>query len=134
LAAMFATGMTTSVIQMLVPLAASLTEPEHRGRVVGNIMSGVMLGILLSRPLATVVAEHFGWRAVFGGTAVLIAALTLSLAFKVPQHRPLAAPSYLDLVASLWTLLRTEPLLQLRATTAGLCLASFSFFWTVIAL
>lgn len=134
LAAMFATGMTTSVIQMLVPLAASLTEPAHRGRVVGNIMSGVMLGILLSRPLATLVTDHFGWRDVFGGSAALIAILTLSLVFKVPQHRPLAAPRYRDLVASLWTLMRTEPLLQLRATTAGFCLASFSFYWTVIAL
>ncbi|HWT97272.1 MAG TPA: MFS transporter, partial [Terriglobales bacterium] len=134
LAAMFINGMTTSVIQMLVPLAASLTEPAHRGRVVGNIMGGVMLGILLSRPLATVAAEHFGWRLVFGGTAVLIAALTVSLFLKLPQHRPLTTPRYLDLVISLWTFLRTEPVLQLRATTAGLCFASFSFFWTVITL
>ena len=101
LVAMFATGMTTSVIQMLVPLAASLTEPARRGRVVGNIMGGVMLGILLSRPMATVVAEHFGWRVVFGGTAALIAALTASLFQKLPQHRPPSAPHYLDLVASL---------------------------------
>lgn len=134
LVAMFATGMTTSVIQMLVPLAASLTEPARRGRVVGNIMGGVMLGILLSRPMATVVAEHFGWRVVFGGTAALIAALTASLFQKLPQHRPPSAPHYLDLVASLWTFLRSEPVLQLRATTAGLCFASFSFFWTVITL
>jgi predicted MFS family arabinose efflux permease len=134
LVAMFVTGMTTSVIQMLVPLAASLTEPAHRGRVVGNIMGGVMLGILLSRPLATVIAEHFGWRLVFGGTAVLIAALTVSLFLKLPQHRPLTTPRYLDLVISLWTFLRREPVLQLRATTAGLCFASFSFFWTVITL
>lgn len=134
LVAMFVTGMTTSAIQMLVPLAASLTEPAQRGRVVGNIMGGVMLGILLSRPLATVVAEHLGWRMVFGGTAVLIAAMTASLVLKLPERQPLSAPRYLDLVVSLWTLLRTEPLLQLRATTAGLCFASFSFFWTVIAL
>ena len=134
LTAMFVMGMTTSVVQMLVPLAASLTEPAHRGRVVGNIMGGVMLGILLSRPLATVIAEHFGWRMVFGGTAVLIAALTVSLLLKLPQHRPLTAPRYLDLVTSLWTFLRTEPVLQLRATTAGLCFACFSFFWTVITL
>jgi len=134
LAAMFVMGMTTSVIQMLVPLAASLSDPAHRGRVVGNIMGGVMLGILLSRPLATVIAEHFGWRSVFGGTCALIAALMVSLVLKLPQHRPLSAPRYLDLVVSLWTLLRTETVLQLRATTAALCFASFSFFWTVIAL
>jgi predicted MFS family arabinose efflux permease len=77
LLAMFVTGMTSSAIQMLVPLAASLTEPAHRGRVVGNIMGGVMLGILLSRPLATVIAEYFGWRSVFGGTAGLIAIMTV---------------------------------------------------------
>jgi len=134
LIAMFVMGMTTSVIQMLVPLAASLTPPERRGRVVGNIMSGVMLGILLSRPLASVIAEHFGWRVVFGGSGVLIAVLTASLFAKVPRHQPLSAPRYSDLVVSLWTLIRDEKLLRLRATTAGLCFAAFSFFWTVIAL
>lgn len=134
LAATFVTGMTTSAIQMLVPLAASLTPPQQRGRVVGNIMSGLMLGIMLSRPLASVIAEHFGWRTVFGGTAILIAALTVVLVLRVPSHRPQSAPRYVELIASLWTLVRHEPLLQLRATTAGLCFAAFSFFWTVIAL
>ena len=134
LAATFVTGMTTSAIQMLVPLAASLTPPQQRGRVVGNIMSGVMLGIMLSRPLASVIAEHFGWRVVFGGTAVLIAALTVVLVLRVPRHWPQSAPRYIELISSLWTLVRHEPLLQLRASTAGLCFAAFTFFWTVIAL
>jgi predicted MFS family arabinose efflux permease len=134
LAATFVTGMTASAIKMLVPLAASLTPPQQRGRVVGNIMSGVMLGIMLSRPLASIIAEHFGWRVVFGATAVLIAGLTAILGLHIPRHRPPATPRYLELIVSLWTLLRDEPLLQLRATTGGLCFASFSFFWTVIAL
>jgi predicted MFS family arabinose efflux permease len=134
LAATFVTGMTTSAIQMLVPLAASLTPPPQRGRVVGNIMSGVMLGIMLSRPLSSVIAEHFGWRSVFGGTAVLIAGLSTVLMLRVPRHQPQATPRYIELITSLWTLMRHEPLLQLRATTGGLCFAAFSFFWTVIAL
>jgi predicted MFS family arabinose efflux permease len=134
LLATFITGMTTSAIQMLVPLAASLTPPERRGRVVGNIMGGVMLGILLSRPIASVVAAHLGWRSVFAGSAGLIALVTVILLFRAPRHRPAAQLRYVNLVASMWTLLRDEPVLQRRALTAGLCFASFSFYWTVIAL
>jgi predicted MFS family arabinose efflux permease len=134
LIATFVTGMTTSAIQMLVPLAASMTPPQQRGRVVGNIMSGVMLGIMLSRPAASIIAEHFGWRAVFGGTALLVALLAVILLLRLPRHQPPSTPRYGELIASLWTLIRHEPLLQLRATTAGLCFAAFSFFWTVIAL
>jgi predicted MFS family arabinose efflux permease len=134
LAATFITGMTTSAIQMLVPLAASMTPPERRGRVVGNIMGGVMLGILLSRPLASIIAAHFGWRSVFASSAGLIAVVTVFLIYLAPRHRPETSLRYIDLVASLWTLMRVERVLQVRALTAGLCFASFSFYWTVIAL
>jgi predicted MFS family arabinose efflux permease len=134
LIAIFVIGMTTSAIQMLVPLAASLTPPAQRGRVVGNIMGGVMFGILLSRPISSEIADYAGWRAVFAGSAGIIGLLLLMLMRQMPEHRPRVATGYLALVGSLWTLLRTEPVLQLCASTAAFSFASFSFFWTVLAL
>jgi len=130
----FFIGMTTSVIQMLVPLAAALTPAAQRGRIVGNIMSGLVLGALLSRPLAGLIADAFGWRSVYGISACLIALLATVLAFTLPQRRPAPGLSYGKLIGSLWSLLRREKVLQLRAATSGLCFASFNIFWTTIAL
>lgn len=134
LAASLALGATSSVIQMLVPLAASLTPEAHRGRVVGNVMSGVMLGILLSRPIASFVADSLGWRAFFGLSSLLIAALTLFLARILPERRPAIGPRYRTLLLSLWRLMAEEKVLRLRALYAGLCMAAFSVFWTAVAL
>eukprot|EP01037_Dinobryon_pediforme_P023453 gene23453-24908_t len=66
LSASFVVGLLTSAIQMLVPVAASLTPEVHRGRTIGNVMSGLMLGILVSRPIASLVTQFFGWRYLYG--------------------------------------------------------------------
>ncbi|TXH39162.1 MAG: MFS transporter [Rhodospirillaceae bacterium] len=134
LAASFALGMTMSVIQMLVPLAASLSPESQRGRVVGNVMSGLMLGIMLSRPLASLIAEYLGWRSVYGLSAIAVALLVVALTLRLPRRRPAPGLSYAALIGSLWTLMRSEKVLRLRAATAGLCFGSFSLFWTAIAL
>jgi predicted MFS family arabinose efflux permease len=133
-AAVFFAGATSSVIQMLVPMAASMAPEHRRGRAVGNVMSGVMLGILLSRPLASLVAGSFGWRAFYGIEACADALLAVVLAVRLPTRTPVAHARYVDLLRSLWTLLRTERVLQQRATLAALALGAFSAFWTAIAL
>jgi predicted MFS family arabinose efflux permease len=134
LASVFMAGATSSVIQMLVPMAASMAPESRRGRAVGNVMSGLMLGILLSRPLASVIAGTFGWRAFYGIEAVADALLAVVLLMRLPDHKPQASARYPDLLRSLWTLLRTEPVLQRRAALAALALGTFSAFWTAIAL
>jgi len=58
-------GFSSVSVQILIPLAAHLAPAESRGRVVGSIMGGLLLGILLVRPVSSVVADHFGWLAVF---------------------------------------------------------------------
>jgi len=134
LADLFVLGAASSVAQVLVPLAASMAPPAMRGGVVGDVMSGLIIGILLSRPLASSLADRFGWRAFFGVTALTTAGLALMLAWRLPRRQPDTRPAYGSLLASLWHLLRKEPVLRRRALTAGLCMAAFSAFWTTIAL
>ncbi|MDE1993134.1 MAG: MFS transporter [Rhizobiaceae bacterium] len=131
---LFLLGAACSAIQILVPIAAAMTPPEHRGRVIGNVMSGLMVGILLSRPLASLVADFWGWRSFYAISAAALALLTAVLALRLPERKPLAHTSYPALIASLWHLLRDEPVLRVRAFTAALAMASFSLFWTAVAL
>jgi predicted MFS family arabinose efflux permease len=130
----FLVGATSTAVQMLVPTAAFLTPEAARGRVVGNIMSGIMLGLLLARPIAAVTTEFFGWRAYFAFSALLVAGIGLALARVLPHRRPAAGPRYGALLFSLYELVRDEPVLRCRATYQALLMGSFSVFWTAIAL
>ncbi|MDR6290162.1 putative MFS family arabinose efflux permease [Inquilinus ginsengisoli] len=134
LAILFLLGAACSAIQILVPIAASMAPPERRGRVIGDVMSGLMVGILLSRPLASAVADGFGWRAFYAGSGLVMGLLTLVLALRLPRRRPAGRIGYAALIASLWHLLRTETVLRTRALTASLVMAAFSAFWTAVAL
>ncbi|KJU77734.1 MFS transporter [Pseudomonas sp. MDMC216] len=127
-------GLSSVSVQMLIPLAANLAPEASRGRVVGNIMSGLLLGILLARPLASLVAGEFGWRAVYLMAAGLMLLITLVIATTIPRHAPSHRASYGQLLASLVHLLRRYPTLRRRALYQGLMFASFSLFWTVAPL
>jgi predicted MFS family arabinose efflux permease len=134
LVATFILGGTCAVIQMLVPLVASMTPPEHRGRVIGEIMSGLMVGILLSRPLASLIADVWSWRAFYLSSAVSMATLAGALACYLPTLRPAARTNYRTLIVSFPKLLKDEPVLRVRAWTAALVMASFTAFWSAVAL
>ncbi|MDX8494896.1 MFS transporter [Mesorhizobium sp. VK22B] len=134
LAVLFVLGAACSCIQVLVPVAASMAPPGQDGRVIGDVMSGLMIGILLSRPLASFVADAFGWRAFYGISAAALALLAILLGLTLPRRRPLAHSSYAALLVSLFELLRQEPVLRRHALTASLVMATFSVFWTAVAL
>lgn len=127
-------GFSSVSVQMLIPLAAHLAPEETRGRVVGSIMGGLLLGILLARPVSSVVADHFGWRAVFGSAAVLMAGISLVLATTMPRRVPDHRASYGQLLFSLWVLLRQQPVLRQRAFYQACMFATFSLFWTAVPL
>ncbi|ETR77464.1 MFS transporter [Afipia sp. P52-10] len=131
---LFALGAACSAIQIIVPIAAAMAPPERRGQVIGDVMSGLMIGILLSRPFASLVADLFGWRAFYGVSAMLMVLLTLALRPRLPQRQPQAELTYPALIASLWQLLRSEAVLRQKALSAALGMAAFSLFWTAIAL
>lgn len=133
-ASVFLLGASCSAIQMLVPLIASMASPHDRGRVIGEVMSGLMVGILLSRPAASFISDIWSWRGFYASSAGAIAILSVTLTRQLPTLQPVAHLGYGKLVASYWTLLRDEPVLRVRAWTAALVMAAFSAYWAVVAL
>ena len=126
-------GIGSAVPQLLLPMAAHLAPEADRGRIVGRIMSGLLIGILASRTVSGYVGEHLGWRAMFEIAALLMLALLALLAWRLPQDRPHFAGSYGALMKSLTTLVRDLPALRRSALVGGLLFASFSVFWTTLA-
>ena len=134
LSACFAIGLCSVVVQMLVPLAAHLAPDAIRGQVVGRVMSGLLIGIMLARPTASMITALFGWRAVFAMSSALTAALVLLLLRTLPERIPPPSTGYLALLGSLWTLLRDTPLLRRRAAYQAALFAAFSVYWTAVPL
>lgn len=132
LAASFVIGLGSVATQVLVPFASYLASDSSRGRVVGNVMSGLLLGIMLSRPLSSLVADFFGWHAIFILSAIAIIILAIVLAKVLPTRKPSTDTHYLALLFSMWQLLRTTPILRRRAAYHACVFASFSLFWTTV--
>lgn len=134
LAAMLAIGLTSVAVQVLVPYAAHLAPEAERGRVVGDVMAGLMLGIMLARPAAGFVAGAGSWRYVFAGSAVLMVAVAGTLRAILPPRQPAGGVTYPGLLRSMATLFVTTPVLRRRALYQGGLFGAFSLFWTVTPL
>ncbi|AXG83041.1 MFS transporter [Streptomyces paludis] len=136
LAGMAATGLLAVVTQTLVAFAASLAPPAGRGRVVGLVTSGVVIGILLARTASGLLADLAGWRSVYLASASLIALLSLVLYRVLPRHNgtPPVPLRYGQLLRSTITLFARERLLRLRALFGLLVFAAFSTLWSSVAL
>ena len=135
LASMVAVGLLAVVVQVLVAFAATLAEPAERGRVVGVVTSGVVIGILLARFAAGVVTDLGGWRSVYLTAAGLMLILAGLLFRTLPKHASDAAKSsYLELLRSMAALFREERVLRVRAVLACLIFASFNVLWAPLAL
>ncbi|WP_438021512.1 MFS transporter [Sorangium sp. So ce315] len=132
--ASFAVGITSVVPQLLLPFAAQLAPDAQRGRVVGMVMSGLLIGILVSRTVAGFVGTHLGWRAVFWLAAGLMLALGPVLRLALPSQPPVTPMSYADLLRSLGRLTRGEPVLRLHSALGALTFGAFSAFWATLAL
>ena len=125
-------GICSAVPQLLLPMAAHLAPEADRGRIVGRVMSGLLIGILASRTLSGYVGAHLGWPAMFKIAAGLMLALLGLLAWRLPQDRPNFAGSYGSLMKSVLSLTRTLPDLRRAALVGGLLFAAFSAFWTTL--
>ena len=131
LLAALAIGLGAVVAQVLVPFAAHLAPEATRGQTVGKVVSGLLLGIMVARPVASVLAGFGGWQAVFGIAAALVLLLAVVLHFKLPQRRPAATQRYGALIASLWPVLANTVVLRRRALYHAGLFGAFSLFWTV---
>jgi predicted MFS family arabinose efflux permease len=132
MAASWLIGTTSVLPQLFIPLAAHLARPEARGKALGTVMSGLLIGILLSRTVSGFVGELWGWRAMFLIAAGVMVVLWIALYFLLPEVYPDFKGSYKNLMKSLWTLFRQEPLLRLAAVRGGLAFAAFGGFWATL--
>ncbi|HAV1597367.1 TPA: MFS transporter [Enterobacter hormaechei subsp. steigerwaltii] len=127
------TGLFSVVAQILVPLAATLASPEKRGKVVGTIMSGLLLGILLARTVAGLLASLGGWRTVYWVASVLMVIMALALWRGLPRVKQENHLNYPQLLASVFSLFTRDKLLRTRAVLGCLTFANFSILWTSMA-
>jgi predicted MFS family arabinose efflux permease len=134
LAAALGIGLGSVAAQIIVPFAAHLSHEATRGHTVGKVVSGLLLGIMLARPVASLVADAANWHVVFGGAAVIVLAVALVLRARLPLRAPITTITYPALMASLWHLFLRTPLLRRRAAYHAGLFGSFSLFWTVTPL
>lgn len=125
-------GMTSVVAQVLVPLASELASEEDRGRVVGVVMSGLLIGILVARTVSGLIAEVGGWRSVYAVGAVVMLALTGALWRALPDTPPPSSLPYRRLLASVVVLVRREGGLRRRMGYGAMGMAAFSALWTTL--
>lgn len=125
-------GIFSLIPQMLVPMTAHLAKPEERGSKIGFVMSGLLLGILLSRTVSGFVGAHFGWRAMFYIAAGIMVVIWLLLFFLLPEVEPEYDGTYGSLMKSLVTLIKEEPALRIASIRGALCFACFSAFWVTL--
>lgn len=132
LAASLAMGITSVVAMILVPFAATLAQDYNRGRVVGQVMSGLLMGILLARTASGFLADAAGWRAVFWVAAALMLVQAGVLWRMLPDVRSQHRLSYPELLVSVLPLLREEPVLRRRIVYGAAMFATFSALWTCL--
>ena len=133
LAASAMVGLMSSAVQVMVPLAGHLATDATRGRVVGSVVGGLLLGIMLSRPAASLFAHFLGGRSIFAVSAGATVLLGLVLAVRLPPRHPHGMP-YLRALASLGPLLVNIRTLRRRAAYQSALFGCFSLFWTSVPL
>ncbi|MED5526475.1 MAG: MFS transporter [Pseudomonadota bacterium] len=126
-------GLTAVSAQIIIPAATAVTDSASRGAVIGTLLSGLSAGLLFARTLSGAVGDIWGWRTMFVVAAVLNLVLLFIVRGRVPAHKVTQKQSIGALFLSLWTLIRTEPVLR-RASLTGFCFfAAFSSLWGTLA-
>ncbi|MCO4291794.1 MFS transporter [Solitalea sp. MAHUQ-68] len=127
-------GFTSMVPQLIIPMAANLAAPEQRGRIIGTIMSGLLIGILLSRTLSGFIGDLWGWRAMFYIAAGICLVLAIVMTFTFPSSKPSFQGSYGQLMKSLVQLVKEQHVLREATAINALAFGSFGMFWTTMVL
>lgn len=133
LTASAAIGIAACVVQILLPYAATIAADHERGRVTGTVLSGLLVGILLSRTVAGLIGQAFGWRTVFAAGGVLMLILAVVLARAMDGAGPEVAISYREQLRATARLARNEPVLRRRSILGGLMFGAFGLFWATVS-
>ncbi|MFV8248733.1 MFS transporter [Bdellovibrio bacteriovorus] len=129
--AAFATGLGASTVQILVPYTAHFAPEVKRGQVVGSLMSGLMIGIMLSRPVSSLLTDLFSWHAVFVLSAALMTVLAIILYKVMPERHPENENiHYFDLLKSMGRLFVETPVVRRRGAYQAFMFGAFCLFWT----
>ncbi|MEO7111841.1 MAG: MFS transporter [Polyangiaceae bacterium] len=133
-AASLAIGIFATAAQDFVPAAATLAPIHARGKIVGSVMTGLLLGILLSRLVSGFTADRFGWRSIFFVATLSIVGLAFVSAVRLPPFEPTTKSSYFSLLKSMLQLVRDLPELRVASLAQAFLCISFSAFWSTLAL
>jgi predicted MFS family arabinose efflux permease len=132
--ASLAVGLFATVAQQIVPLAVHLAPSAERGRILGKVTGGILVGILLARTVSGTISDLWGWAFVFWFAAAVMIVIGMALAVWLPRVPPTTDLSYPRLLGSLWTLVRTHGVLRRAAAVQFLIFAAFIGFWSNLAL
>ena len=125
-------GVTSITAQILIPFAADLATPEKRGRVIAQVQTGVIMGIIFARVAGGFIGGNFGWRTVFWFGAAASAFATIAMWRALPRHQGHNRLTYPQLLASLAPLLREHRGLRVSCALGFCAFATFSAFWTTV--
>ncbi len=132
--ASFLLGASSIVPQLILPLAATLAAPEQRGKVIGTVMSGLLIGILVSRTVSGFIGVWLGWRGMFWIASGICLLIFFIVQKRIPVNKPDFKGSYLELLRSLFSLIKEQPILREATVINMLCFAQFGAFWTTMVL
>ncbi|HEY4186573.1 MAG TPA: MFS transporter [Polyangia bacterium] len=126
-------GFASCLPQMAVPFAVGLVPPEQRGHAIGVVMGGLLAGILLSRTASGVITSVVGWRATFALAAGLMGLTAAVIRLALPVQRPPQPLAWRTILASLFQVVRSEPILRRQAVVGAFGFAAFSTFWSTLS-
>lgn len=132
MAGAFVLGLTAACVHVIIPFAAHLAPEESRGRVLGRVFSGLLLGILLARTFSGMIGSALGWRAVFGIACGLMICCALLIRLGLPASKPTSTLSWPDLIRSVVPMWRELSAWRDACLTSMLMFSTFSAFWTTL--
>ena len=130
--ACFCVGAAAATVHVIVPLAAHLAPPKERGRIVGTVLSGLLIGVLLARTFSGITGAQFGWRTVYWFGSALMLGLAVTLRISLEKSEPKISVKWTTLMRSVWSLAREHAMLREAALLACVLFMSFTALWTTL--
>lgn len=125
-------GVTSVIPQLFIPIAAELSTDKQKSSNIGLVMSGLLLGILLSRFIGGIVGEIWGWRSMFGIAAGIMIFVWIAVYKMLPDLHPNFKGTYGELMKSVFHLAKTQPVLRLASFRGAMAFGSLCALFTTL--